>query len=51
MPSAMSLERPLTEPLKLPKAPHTPQSFSETDFCKELYLMKDCIKLWKQRMR
>ena len=40
----MPLETPLTEPLKSSKTPHTPQQYSETDFCKELNLMKDCIK-------
>ena len=40
----MPLETPLTEPLKSPKTPHTPQSFSKSDFCKELSLMKGRIK-------
>ena len=42
--SATPPKTPLTEPLKSPKNPHTPQLFSETDFCRELNLMKDCIK-------
>ena len=42
--SAIPPETPLKEPLKSPKNPHTPQLFSETDFCRELNLMKDCIK-------
>ena len=40
----MLFKRPLTEPLNSPKFPHTSQSFSESDFCKELSLMKDRIK-------
>ena len=40
--SAIPLETPLTEPLKPPKNPHTPQLFS--DFCRELNLTKDHIK-------
>ena len=42
--SAIQPETPLTEPLTSPKNPHTPQLFSETDFCRELNLMKDHIK-------
>ena len=42
--SAIPLETTLTEPLKSPNNPHTPQLFSETDFCRELNLMKDHIK-------
>ena len=42
--SAIPPETPLKEPLKSPKNPHTPQLFSETDFCRELNLMKDHIK-------
>ena len=42
--STIPLETPLTEPLKSPKNPHTPQLFSETNFCRELNLMKDQIK-------
>ena len=42
--SAIPPETPLKEPLKSPKNPHTPQLFSETDFCRELSLMKVCIK-------
>ena len=43
--SAIPLETPLTEPLKSPENSHTsPQLFSETDFCRELNLMKDHIK-------
>ena len=44
MSSAIPLEMPLTEPLKSPKNPHTPQLFSETDFCREPNLMKNHIK-------
>ena len=44
----MPLETPLAEPLKSPKTPHTPQPFSETDFCKELNLMKDRIKPFRK---
>ena len=40
----MPPETPLTEPLKSPKNSHTAQLFSETDFCRELNLMKDHIK-------
>ena len=42
--SAIPLETHLAEPLKSPKNRHTPQLFSETDFCRELNLMKDRIK-------
>ena len=42
--SAIPLETPLTEPLKSPENPHTPQLFSENNFCRELNLMKDHIK-------
>ena len=42
--SAIPPETPLTEPLKSPKNSHTPQLFTETDFCRELNLMKDNIK-------
>ena len=45
--SAIQPETPLTEPLTSPKNPHTPQLFSETDFCRELNLMKDHIKTLK----
>lgn len=40
----MLLKTPLTKPLKSPKSPHTPQSFNESDFCKKLSLMKDCVR-------
>ena len=43
----MPLETPLTEPLKSPKTPHTPQQFSETGLFKELNLMVDRIKTLK----
>ena len=42
--SAISLEKPFAEPLKSPKNTNTPQLFSETDFRRELSLMKDHIK-------
>ena len=42
--SVIPLETPLTELSKSPEKPHTPQLFSETDFCRELNLMKDHIK-------
>ena len=44
IPAAMALETPLTEPLRSSKTPHTPQPFSETNFCKEINLVKDCVK-------
>ena len=40
----MPLETRLAEPLKSTKNLNTPQLFSETDFCRELNLMKDHIK-------
>ena len=40
----MLFERASTESLNSPKFLHTSQLFSETDFCKELSLMKDRIK-------
>ena len=40
----MPPETPLTELLKSPDNSHTAQLFSETDFCRELNLMKDHIK-------
>ena len=40
----MLFERTSTESLNSPKFLHTSQLFSETDFCKELSLMKDRIK-------
>ena len=43
-PSKISSAAPLETPLTEPKNPHTPQLFSETDFCRELNLMKDHIK-------
>ena len=42
--SAIPLETPVAEPLKPPKNQNAPQLFSETDFCRELNLMKDYIK-------
>ena len=42
--SATPLETPLAEPLKPPQNQNTSQLFSETDFCRELNLMKDLIK-------
>ena len=42
--SAIPLETALAEPLKSPKNPNTPRLFSETNFCRELNLMKDHIK-------
>ena len=42
--SIMLFKRPLREPLNSPKFPYTSQSFSETDFCKELSLMKHHVK-------
>ena len=46
--SGISLEViTLTELLKSPKSSQTPQPFSETDFRKELNLMKDRIKTLK----
>ena len=42
--AAIQLKTPLAEPLKSSKNPNTPQLFSETDFCRELNLMKDHIK-------
>ena len=44
---AIQLETPLAEVLKSPKNPNTPQLFSETDFCRELNLLKDHIKTLK----
>ena len=38
--SAIPLETPLTVPLKSQKNPRSPQLFSESDFCRELNLMK-----------
>ena len=47
-PPKISSEKPLkklfSEPLKLPKNQNTPQLFSETDFSRELNLMKNHIK-------
>ena len=43
--SAIPLETPLTQPLQSPKNLYTPQLFSKTDFCRELSLMKDHIKI------